>query len=104
MHRWRRNALRLTIGSALTVAFLWLFLRQVDLGAAWKEIKRLPGWSVLAALALILVNIAFMTARWKVLLGRTADRVSFREHFASVCVGRGANNVLPARGGDLLRI
>jgi uncharacterized protein (TIRG00374 family) len=104
MHRWRRNALRLAIGSALTIAFLFLFLRQVDLGEAWKEIKRLPGWSVLAALALIVVNVAFMTARWKVLLGRTAERVTYRQHAASVCVGRGANNVLPARGGDLLRI
>ena len=45
-----------------------------------------------------------MTLRWRFLFEGAGYRVSFRELFSGVCVGRGANNVLPARGGDLLRI
>jgi glycosyltransferase 2 family protein len=104
MQRWRRNLVRLLIGSAATGFFLWLFLREVDLGQAWDLILELPGWTMLGALALVLTNIFFMTIRWRFLLEGAGYRVSVRKLFSGVCVGRGANNVLPARGGDLLRI
>ena len=50
--RWRRNLVRLGVGSAATGFFLWLFLDEVDLGQAWHEILKLPGWTMLGALAL----------------------------------------------------
>src|SRR5919198_3706565 len=101
---WRRYAFRLLLGSAATGAFLWLFLRQVDLGEAWEEISSLPGWTALAALGLILTNVFFMTLRWKYLLSGAGYAIRKRKLFSTVAVGRGANNILPARGGDLLRI
>ncbi|MEO8290883.1 MAG: lysylphosphatidylglycerol synthase transmembrane domain-containing protein [Gaiellaceae bacterium] len=101
---WRRTMLRLVIGSAATGAFLWLFLREVDLGDAWHEIVSLPGWTMLAALGLIGVNIFFMTLRWKYLLAGAGYTIPKRKLFSTIAVGRGANNILPARGGDLLRI
>ena len=45
-----------------------------------------------------------MALRWRILLDGAGYRVSLRSLFSSVCVGRGANNILPARGGDLIRI
>ena len=101
---WRRNLVRLLIGSAATGFFLWLFLEEVDLGEAWSKIIQLPGWTMLGALALVLANIFLMTLRWRLLFEGAGYRVSLRELFSGVCVGRGANNLLPARGGDLLRI
>jgi uncharacterized protein (TIRG00374 family) len=94
----------LVLGSAATGAFLWLFLRQVDLGEAWKEITALPGWTLLAAVGLILVNVVFMTLRWKYLLAGAGYTLRKRKLFSTIAVGRAANNFLPARGGDLLRI
>ena len=102
--RWRRNLVRLLVGSAATGFFLWLFLGEVDLGQAWHEILGLPGWTMLGALALVLVNIFFMALRWRYLLEGAGYRVSLRQLLSGVCVGRGANNILPARGGDLLRV
>jgi hypothetical protein len=102
--RWRRNFTRILIGTAATAAFLVLFLREVDLGQAWRRIMELPGWTMLGALGLVLVNIAVMTLRWRYLLEGAGYKVRFRSLFSTVCVGRGANNILPARGGDLLRI
>ncbi|HEY7195700.1 MAG TPA: lysylphosphatidylglycerol synthase transmembrane domain-containing protein [Gaiellaceae bacterium] len=103
MH-WRRNLTRLGIGTAATIAFLVLFLREVDLSQAWRQIRALPGWTILGALGLVLTNITVMTLRWRYLLEGAGYRIPSRSLFATVCVGRGANNILPARGGDLLRI
>jgi glycosyltransferase 2 family protein len=101
---WRRYLFRLLLGSAATGAFLWLFLRQVDLGDAWDEISSLPAWTALAALGLILCNVFFMTLRWKYLLAGAGYTIRKRKLFSTISVGRAANNFLPARGGDLLRI
>jgi uncharacterized protein (TIRG00374 family) len=101
---WRRNSVRILVGSAATGAFLWLFLREVDLREAWREITSLPGWAMLAALGLILANVLIMAVRWRYLLAGAGYLIGTRKLFASVAVGRAANNILPARGGDLLRI
>jgi glycosyltransferase 2 family protein len=101
---WRKNLTRILIGSVATAAFLVLFLREVDLGQAWRQIRGLPGWTMLGALGLVLVNVSVMALRWRYLLEGAGYRVRFRSLFSTVSVGRGANNILPARGGDLLRI
>ena len=104
MRAWRRNLVRILIGSAATGAFLWLFLREVDLSEAWREITSLPGWTMLASLGLIIANVFIMALRWRYLLAGGGYRIDTRKLFSSVAVGRAANNILPARGGDLLRI
>ena len=101
---WTQTAIRLTIGSAATGAFLWLFLRVAHLGDAWREMRSLPVWSVLGGLAFVLVNTAFIALRWKYLYAAARYATTSRRLLPIVCVGAGANNVLPARGGDLLRI
>ena len=104
MRRARRPLIRLVLGTVATAAFLWLFLREVDLGEAWGEIRGLPPFTVAGAIGLVLVNVAVMAVRWRYLLEGAGYRVPLRSLFSSVAVGRGANNVVPARGGDLLRI
>lgn len=104
MRAWRRNLVRVLIGSAATGIFLWLFLREVDLSDSWRKITSLPGWTMIAALGLVLANVAIMALRWRYLLAGAGYRIGTRKLFSTVAVGRGANNILPARGGDLLRI
>jgi uncharacterized protein (TIRG00374 family) len=104
MGAWRKNLLRIALGSAATGAFLWLFLREVDLSLAWQEITSLPGWTMAAALGLVLANVYIMAVRWKYLLHGAGYTCGTAKLFSSVAVGRGANNIIPARGGDLLRI
>jgi glycosyltransferase 2 family protein len=104
VRNWRRNLIRIGIGTAATAAFLWLFLREVDVGEAWREITALPGWTMVVALALVVANVVIMSVRWGYLLGGAGYRIGLWKLFSTVAVGRGANNILPARGGDLLRI
>jgi glycosyltransferase 2 family protein len=104
MRAWRKNLVRIGLGSAATGAFLWLFLREVDLRVAWREITALPGWTMIAALGLVMANVVIMALRWGYLLAGAGYRIGVRKLFSTVAVGRGANNIIPARGGDLLRI
>jgi glycosyltransferase 2 family protein len=101
---WRRTLVRLGIGTAATVAFLWLFLSEVNLSEAWKQMSALPAWALLGSLGLIGVNVFLMTLRWKYLLAGAGYRIDRWKLFSTIAVGRGANNLLPVRGGDLLRI
>jgi uncharacterized protein (TIRG00374 family) len=104
MRNWRRSLVRIGVGTAATVAFLVLFLREVDLREAWREITALPGWTMVASLALVIANVVIMAVRWRYLLGGAGYRCGLWKLFSTVAVGRAANNILPARGGDLLRI
>jgi uncharacterized protein (TIRG00374 family) len=100
----RQHLLRLLIGSAATAFFLWLFLQIAHLGDAWKEIKSLPGWAVAGGLGFVLANVGFIALRWRYLFSAARYQTQARRLLPIFCVGAGANNVLPARGGDLLRI
>jgi uncharacterized protein (TIRG00374 family) len=104
MKNWRQNLIRLGIGSAATGLFLWLFLRIAHLGDAWREIRGLPAWAIAGGLGFVVVNSAFIALRWRYLFSAARYQTQARHLLPIFCVGAGANNVLPARGGDLLRI
>lgn len=93
----------LALGGA-TAVFLWLFLRQADLGKAFSEIAKLPAWTVLASIGAVAVNLGFMALRWRLLFKAAGYRVDTGRLFAIICAGIGVNNVLPLRAGDLVRI
>ena len=82
--------------------FSRLFLREVDLGLAWHEIRALPSWTMIVALGLVVANVLIMSIRWGYLLAGAGFQIGLWKLFSTV-VGRGANNILPARG-DILRI
>lgn len=102
--RPRRLALRLLLGTSLSLALLALFVRQVDIRTAVGDVSRLSPLTICAAVGLILASLAVMAVRWHLLLLAAGSSVGIRRLVAPVCFGRGANNLVPARGGDLLRI
>lgn len=104
MSKRRQTIFRLVIGTAATVVFLWLFLRIAHLGEAWREIRSLPYWAVLGGVGFVMLNSAFIALRWRYLFAAARYQTRAPRLFKIYCVGAGANNVLPARGGDLLRI
>lgn len=100
----RQTVVRLAIGTVATGAFLWLFLRLADLGEAWRDIRQLPGWSIAGAFGFVILNTVFVALRWRYLFSAARYQTSGWRLFRIFTVGAGANNVFPARGGDLLRI
>jgi glycosyltransferase 2 family protein len=104
MSKWRQNFVRLAIGSAATGLFLWLFLRIAHVGDAWKEIKALPAWAIGGGIGFVLASCALVALRWRYLFAAARYQTQTRRLLSIFCVGAAANNILPARGGDLLRL
>lgn len=96
--------LRLVAVAGVTTIFALLFIRHVDAGATVRELARLPLWAVFGAFAALVANLGFVWLRWRLLLGAAGFAVRPGRLFVALAAGMGANNVLPARAGDLLRL
>ena len=94
--------LRVGIGLAISIFSIWFVLRDVDLGDAWTIIQTAsPAWLVLGLLFLS-ADILFRAVRWQRLI-LPIQRVRFLPILGYLLVGYLANNVLPARLGELVR-
>jgi glycosyltransferase 2 family protein len=93
---------RTLAGLAISLVALVLVVQAVDLGAAGNALRRAdPRWLLLLAAA-IGVDVAVRALRWRVLLAPVA-KISYRLALGALLVGYLANNVLPARLGELVR-
>ena len=98
----RRSLLRGGLGIAISVVSLYLVLRQVDLAAVGRVLgSAAPGW-VAGVMACIAIDVLCRTVRWQGLLA-PIQRVRFVPVLGYLLVGYLANNVLPARLGELVR-
>ena len=101
--RGRNGAiLRVGIGLAISIFSIWFVLREVDLGQAWAIIRGAdPAWLALALLCLS-ADVLIRALRWQRLI-LPIQRVRYRPILGYLLVGYLANNVLPARLGELVR-
>ncbi|HET7725924.1 MAG TPA: lysylphosphatidylglycerol synthase transmembrane domain-containing protein [Candidatus Limnocylindrales bacterium] len=93
---------RAAIGIAVSVVAIALVLRSVDLAAALDALRRANVAWVALLVGLITVDVVLRAARWRLLL-RPVAQVPFRATLQALLVGYLANNVLPARLGELVR-
>jgi glycosyltransferase 2 family protein len=94
--------LRGALGIAVSVVAVFLVLRSVDLGQAVEVLRRAsPAWIGLMLVA-VLVDVGARAARWRILLAPIAA-IPFRRVLGYTYQGYLANNVLPARLGELVR-
>jgi uncharacterized protein (TIRG00374 family) len=93
---------RAALGIGISVVALALVVRSVDLGVVWETIRRAEARWLLLLILFIVADIALRAIRWRVLLGPVAV-VPFRTTLASLLVGYLANNILPARLGEIVR-
>lgn len=102
----RRDLVRLFAGIAISVVFLAVTLSRVNLAEAAAAIGRAAPAGLLAALAIVLVDLALRALRWHVLLlgvEGAGSRPPYRLAFGYLTLGFAANAVLPARLGDVAR-
>lgn len=95
---------RFWVGIAVTAIFLFLFVyffvgSFVKMAEAFKNANYLY---IIPAVALYFIAVWFRTVRWQMLL-MPLGRFSVRRLFPVVVVGYMANNLLPARLGELVR-
>jgi len=98
-----RNALlRGTIGIAISVASIWVLIHSVDLNAAFAVMRTASLAWIGVMLVTATIDIAARGARWRTLLAPIAP-LRYRRVLAYTYIGYLANNVLPARLGELYR-
>lgn len=99
MSRW----LRPLIGLLMSVVFLLLALRGVDLSAVWAALRQARLLPVVFALVCVnAVNVA-KAVRWQIILRPQAPDVPLARLFAVLMIGQAMNAFAPLRVGDLAR-
>lgn len=98
----RRALGRGVLGVAISVIALALVVRSVDLAAAWQALRAAEADWIVLLVAFIALDIILRAVRWRVLLVPLAA-VPLPTTLASLLVGYLANNVLPARLGEIVR-
>jgi uncharacterized membrane protein YbhN (UPF0104 family) len=86
-----------------TATFAYLFARRISWGETREQLGAIPPATVLAAVAAVLASLAFTALRWRYLLRAAGVEVRLPRLFAGLTAGAAVNNLVPARGGDLVR-
>ncbi len=96
-------ALKLLVALAVGAVCVVLFLRNMDVDAAWRDIKALPLSGVGVFLLSLAVTHFFRAWRWEYLLRPVGVSLSMRELLPISTVGFAAILLLPVRLGELAR-
>ena len=98
-----RNALlRGTVGIAISVIAIWILIQSVDIAAAFDVLRTAsPAW-IAVMLVTTTIDVGARGARWRALLAPIAP-LPYRRVLGYTYIGYLANNVLPARLGELYR-
>jgi uncharacterized protein (TIRG00374 family) len=93
---------KLGLGILVSVGLLWLAVRGVHVDEVLQAFAQVrPVWLIPALLSLVL-RFWLTAVRWQVLFG-PVKRISVHRLFGATLIGFMANNVLPARIGELVR-
>lgn len=90
------------LGVCLTLIFLILVLWKIDLDKLSASLAAANYWYLLPASLVTFAGYVLRTLRWGRML-RPTQTVAVRQLFPILMIGFMANNVLPARAGELVR-
>jgi glycosyltransferase 2 family protein len=98
----RSALLRGGIGAAISVVAIWLVLRSVDVGQTIEILRAADlGWIGLVG-GFVVIDLLMRALRWQRLVA-PIGHVGFLPMLGYLLIGYLANNVLPARLGELVR-
>ncbi len=94
---------RALLGIAISVALLWWVFRQVSITTVLHTLSQSNPW--LFALATVCATLIFplRARRWRTILDPIYPRLPFGPLWRATAIGMMANNVLPARAGEVAR-
>src|SRR5207248_3944198 len=100
----RRPAVRIALLAGSTAGAVAVFLAQARPGRLVTSIGSLPTSSVLAAVGATMAGVMLGAVRWRALLAAGGVEASAPRLFAALTIGSAVNNLVPARGGDAVRV
>ncbi len=93
---------RFWVGLVVSLALLAFVLYQTDPGKILDALQRAEYGYLLPALVLYFVGVGVRAVRWHFLL-RSIKPIAFGSLFRTVVIGYMANDILPARMGEIVR-
>jgi len=100
----KKNNSRLIIGFLLSLVLLIWVIINTDWPQIWERLQDANLVLLVAALCAVMVNIILRAWRWGIMLEPEDAERPFSALFDIVNLGYFANNILPARLGDLVRV
>src|SRR4051812_18990408 len=98
-----KQRVRILLSLAITFLFLWLALRGVKWPEVWAHLRGAnPLWLALS-IVISTLSIHVRALRWKVLLAPVDPDVRWQPRVAGTAGGMAANNLIPARVGEIVR-
>jgi uncharacterized protein (TIRG00374 family) len=97
MKRWQ-----FWLGIAISALFLYLVLRKIDYTQLWHVLISANYWWLIPGVVVYFIALWVRSWRWHYLL-RPLKAIPTRSMFPIVTMGYAANNIFPARMGEVLR-
>lgn len=94
---------RYLIGAAVSIFFLYIAIRELNFPDLWNALIRAKYLWVIPGVLSYLGAFGFRTLRWMLLI-RHGKKVKYWDLFPTMAVGRAANNILPWRLGEGVRV
>jgi uncharacterized protein (TIRG00374 family) len=91
------------IGLALTVGLLWWAFHDVDWATLWGHVRTADPFLVALAVVTGTMMFPLRAIRWRPILDPVAPKLPYGLLWRATAIGMMANNVLPARLGELVR-
>jgi glycosyltransferase 2 family protein len=90
-------------GILVSVASIVYLMQKVDFSAAFAAMGKINWAYPLLMVAIYLTSFLVRTWRWQLMLSNFPD-ISFAKFFNSLIIGFAGNNLVPARGGEVIRM
>ena len=92
------------IGLIVSVGLLAWVLNKINLREAWAYAQHANGWLLLLTVTVATITFPVRTLRWRLILrDPQGKRLPFRPLWHATTIGFMANNLLPARAGEVAR-
>jgi uncharacterized protein (TIRG00374 family) len=98
----RRTSAGLVLGIAVSALCLWFAFKDVNLGEMFRSLETVSLRWVLASIFLSYLGLVVRAFRWRFLLTDSGG-VRLIHLISATFIGMMANNILPARAGELVR-
>jgi glycosyltransferase 2 family protein len=98
-----RQWIQILFGLLISAGCLYWVLRDIEIRLLLQEIRSVKPLTFAAALLFGVLSIVVRTLRWKALLADNTQ-IKTKSIFTSMMIGYLANNILPARMGELVRV
>lgn len=98
----KRNLIGI-FGFIVSLSLVTLLFLKIDIKKSYEIIKEVKWYVIPLMIAIYLSTFLLRAKRWQLML-MSESKIPTSIYFKSLIIGFGGNNILPARGGELLRM